>query len=174
VRTIGWGTLKLTVGTLGEIECHNVFAGYEENPVGGGPAVGTVQAGYPYECVSETCTMKGGTTAVTAENLPWSAEVVEPEEGVVRIKTGNPGKTAGAVVMRVNCIGGEFNRQFFGEVTRKFLNNGIAIGSGPAEEEFDQPGSGELESEASGGGKFQGRVKIEGYGAEELIEVKNP
>jgi hypothetical protein len=57
-------------------------------------------------------------------------------------------------------------------VVPKVLNDGISIGSGPDEEEFDQPGSGELESEGLGGLKFSGRVKIEGYGGQELIEVK--
>jgi hypothetical protein len=54
------------------------------------------------------------------------------------------------------------------------LNDGSVVGVGPDEEEFDQPGSGELESEILGGGKIAGRVKLEGYSAEELLEVKNP
>jgi hypothetical protein len=56
----------------------------------------------------------------------------------------------------------------------KVLDNGIAIGAGPDEAEFDQPGSGELESETVGGLKISGRLKVEGYRAQELIEVKNP
>jgi hypothetical protein len=29
---LGWGTLKLTNSTLGAVECHDVMAGYLENP----------------------------------------------------------------------------------------------------------------------------------------------
>jgi hypothetical protein len=66
------------------------------------------------------------------------------------------------------------NGRFFGEIAPKVLNNGISIGAGPGEEEYDQSGSGELESESFGGGKYGGKVKVMGYGSEELIEVKNP
>jgi hypothetical protein len=88
------------------------------------------------------------------------------------MRTGNRIKTAGAVFLRVNCVGVK-NTQFFAEDVPKVLNNGIVIGQSPDEEEFDQPGSGELESEA-GGLKLAGKVKFEGYGQEELVEVKNP
>jgi hypothetical protein len=145
-----------------------------ENPTGGGPAVGKVQAFAPYECVSESCKALGGTAIeVTAEKLPWSVEVTEREEGVFRMRTGNKTKAAAAVVVRVNCIG-KTNAEFFGEYAPKVLNNGVAFGSAPGEEEFDQPGSGELESAALGGLKTAGRLKTQGYGAQELIEVKNP
>ena len=89
------------------------------------------------------------------------------------MRTGNRIKAAEAAFLRVNCVGVK-NTQFFAEVAPKVLNNGISIGSAPDEEEFDQPGSGELESEALGGLKLAGKVKFEGYAEEELIEVKNP
>jgi large repetitive protein len=60
LRTIGWGTLKLTNATLGEVECHDITAGSMENPTGGGSAVGKVQAFYPYECISESCKALAG------------------------------------------------------------------------------------------------------------------
>jgi len=66
------------------------------------------------------------------------------------------------------------NTQFFAEDVPKVRNTGISIGSLPDEEEFDQPGSGELENEAFGGLKFAGKVKLMGYGGQELIEIKNP
>jgi hypothetical protein len=123
--------------------------------------------------MSGTCKTLGGTaTQVTPENLPWSTEATEVEGGAFRMRTGNRIKTAGAVFLRVNCLGVK-NTQFFAEEAPKVLNNGIVIGQLPDEEEFDQPGSGELESEA-GGLKLAGKVKFEGYGQEELIEVKNP
>jgi Domain of unknown function (DUF1929) len=174
LRMIGWGTIKLTNSTLGEVECHEIMASYLENQAGGGSAVGQVQALAPYECVSESCKALGGTYAeVTAEKLPWSTEVLQAGEGAFRIRTGNRIKSTGAVFLRDNCAGVK-STQFFAEEAPKFLNNGIAIGVGPEEVEFDQPGSGELESEALGGLKFSGKVKVEGYGTEELIEVKNP
>ena len=174
LRTIAWGTLTFTSPTLGEVECHTVSAGYSDNPTGGGAAVGKVQAFDPYECVGETCKSLGGTgIEVIPEKLPWSEEVTEPEAGVFRMNTGNRLKAAGAVFERVNCIGVK-NTQFVGEFAPKILNNGLKIGEDPAEQEFDQPGSGELESEALGGGKHGGRLKVEGYGAEELIQVKSP
>jgi PKD domain len=174
VSTIAWGTLKLTNATLGEVECHEVIAGQVENPTDGGAAVDKVQASAPYECVSESCKALGGAgIEVTAEKLPWNAEVAETEEGAFRMRTGNRLKAAGAVFERVNCIDAQ-NAQFFGENVPRFLNNGLAIGSAPGEEEFDQPGSGELESESLGAGKIGGKVKIEGYLAQELLEIKSP
>ena len=77
------------------------------------------------------------------------------------------------MVERVNCVG-KLNAQFSGEDAPKFLNNGLTIGAFPSEAEFDQPGSRELESEASGGLKFGGKLKVQGYSSQELIEVKNP
>jgi hypothetical protein len=174
VRTISWGTVKFSNATLGEVECHTVSAGFLENPTGGGSAVGQTQGFDDYECVSSSCTAQGGKgIEVTAENLPWSAEATEPEEGVLRAKNGNKTKTAAAAFQRINCIGVR-NTQFAGENTPKFLNNGLSIGAFPDEEEFDAPGSGELESEAIGGTKIAGKLKTDGFAAQELIEIKNP
>jgi hypothetical protein len=145
-----------------------------ENPSGGGSAIGKVQVLEPYECaLSELCkTALGTATRVTAENLPWSTESTEVEGGAFRTRMGNRIKAAGAVFLRVNCVGVK-NTQFFAEVAPTVLNNGISIGSGPNEEEFDKPGSRELEGEA-GGLRLEGKLKFEGYGQEELIELKNP
>jgi FG-GAP repeat len=171
--TIGWGTLKLTNASLGEVECRTVIGAKSENPIGGGTAVGKILALYPYECVSASCKALGGTgIEATAEKLPWSVEVTEPEAGVFRMRTGNKLKTVEAVFLRVNCIG-KINAQFSGEYSPRILNNGSTIGSKPGEVEFDQPGSGELESEV-GAGKIAGKFKTEGYEEEEIIEVKNP
>jgi hypothetical protein len=173
VREIAWGTLKFTNASFGEVECKTISAGYLENPTGGGSAIGKVQGHFPYECASESCKAAGGTAIeLTPENLPWSSEATEVEGGAFRARTGNRINAAGAVFLRVNCVGVK-NTQFFAEDVPRVLNNGISIGSAPDEEQFDQPGSGELESEA-GGLKLAGRVKFEGYGGEELIGVKNP
>jgi alpha-tubulin suppressor-like RCC1 family protein len=172
VRTIGWGTDKISNTTLGPVECHTISAGYSENPAGGGAAIGKVQGFFFYECVAETCKTMGGTKIeVTPEKLPWNAEVVEPEEGVFRMKTGNRAKTAGATFLKVNCEGIS-KPQFSGEDAPKILNNGISIGATPAETEFDA-GAGELESEI-GAARLEGKLKGQGYSAQELVEVKNP
>jgi hypothetical protein len=117
----------------------------------------------------------GGTgIEVTPEKLPWAGEATEPEAGVFRIRTGNKTKTANAGFVRVNCVGAK-NVQFLGESAPKALNNGVAVGALPDEDEFDQPGSGELESETGlGGVKMAGKLKTEGFGEEELVELKNP
>jgi hypothetical protein len=88
------------------------------------------------------------------------------------MKTGNKLKAAGAVFERVNCVG-KNNVQFFGENAPKVLNNGGRIGALPGEDEFDQPGSGELESEALRAGKIGGRIKVADYARQELIELEN-
>jgi hypothetical protein len=173
LRIIGWGTLKLTNPTLGEVECHNVGAGYAENPVGGGTAVGKSQAYADYECESAHCASLGGKAIEsTAEGLPWTEELIEPEAGVFRIKIGKKGKEPGSIIVKTNCVG-VFSETFFGELKPKILNNGFSIGSGPGEAEFDA-GAGELESQIFGAGKSAGKLKGEGYAAEELIEIKNP
>jgi hypothetical protein len=172
VRTIAWGTLKLTNSTVGEVECHTVSAGYLENPTGGGPAVAKVLGLVPYECVSASCRAAGGTgIEVIPGELPWSAEATEPSTGVFRMRTGKKTKAAGAVSLGVDCIGVK-NAEFLGETAPLALNNGISIGSAPDEEEFDQPGSGGLENVTLGGLTIAGKLKILGYGAQELIEVK--
>src|SRR5204862_407126 len=127
--------------------------GSVENPIGGGAAVGKSTAWSAYECVSALCTAFGGKTMlITPENLPWLEELIEPEAGVFRIKIGKQGKETGSIFVRTNCEG-KLNEQFFGEQTPKILNNGSTIGSKPGQSEFDQPGSGELESNVLGKGK---------------------
>jgi hypothetical protein len=172
LQVIGWGTIKFTNSHLGEVECHNIGAGYVENPIGGGIAVGKGEAQANYECESPSCKLFGGKIESTPESLPWAEELIEPEPGVFRIKIGKKGKETGSIVVRSKCLG-LFNEQFFGEQTPKILNNGVSIGALPGEGEFDA-GAGALESTFFGTGTTTGRVKSEGYGAQELVEVKNP
>jgi hypothetical protein len=150
------------------------MAGFLENPTGGGAPIGKIQGFAPYECVSESCKALGGTAIeVSAEMLPWSLAVAEPQPSVFRMTSGNGSKAAGAVFVTVKCVGVK-SIQFFGEYAPKVLGNGRSIGASPTEEEFDQPGSGELMSEGFGGLKFAGNTKIEGYAAQELLVVENP
>jgi len=188
VREISWGTLKLKNGVLGEVICHNIFAGFAENPTGGGNAIGKVQAFSPYECESPSCIALGGKGIdVKAGKMPWLAEAIEPKPGVFRQKTGRKGPEKnkkpneitepGFVDFTVNCEG-VTTPEFFGENRSLVLNNGKAIGSAPGElllePEKVNPESPDLESELVGNGETEGPLKVEGYGAEELIEVKNP
>jgi len=173
VRTIAWGTAKLTNITLGPVTCRNIFAGYSENPSGGGAAIGKVQAFVPYECTAPTCTSLGGTKIeITPEKLPWNAAITEPKAGEFDQLTGKKGEKggAGAIEFLVNCEG-VTKPHFFGENGTKILNNGLAIGANPGEQEFLKEPN--LESEI-GAGETEGKVKVQGYGAQELIEIKNP
>jgi hypothetical protein len=188
-RQIAWGTLKLKNKAFGEVECHNVFGGFLTNPAGGGPAKGQIQAFAPYECESSTCIALGGKgIKVTPGKLPWAAEVIEPKPGVFREKIGHKGSTAFVkpaetepefVDFTVNCEGVVIP-EFFGELDALILNNGISIGSGPGEWQLEpeavNPESKDLETEilTANKGEYEGHVKVEGYGAEELISVANP
>jgi len=192
VRQIAWGTLELKNKFLGSLICHNVFAGYGENPVGGGAAVGQVQAFYPYECEDLVCTTTLGGKAIHVNPLPnsfpWKAEVFETANGKKEFRqaTGLKGPTKnkkpttpGFIDFEVNCEG-VTTPEFFGEQDPLLQNNGTAIGSGPGTEllqpEKVNPESHDLESEIEivGTGETEGPIKVEGYGEEELLEVKNP
>src|SRR5262249_52470526 len=171
--TIGWGNLTLTNAVLGEVVCHTISAGYSENPVGGGSAIGVGKAFSAWECVSPECTKLGGKfIEIIPEGLAWTGEVIEPEENVFRGRGGNKTKTAGQVQFQVNCEG-VTKPIFTGENTPKILNNGTTVGLKPGEVEFDA-GSGELESVIVGGGKVSGKNKGQGYANQEIIEVRNP
>jgi hypothetical protein len=198
IRGIAWGTLKLHNEKLGDVECHNIFAGVGENPTGGGRAVGQVQAFYPYECVDETCKTNLGEIKVTAANfegkisLPWRAEAEEQPAGTFYGKAGFKGLTentrpteAGFIEFNANCTT-IAHPDFFGVNYLHTLNNGISIGSGPAESEgvhesVDPAHMRSLETVANSGGVGEvekgtgaANLKGEGYGQEELFEVKNP
>jgi hypothetical protein len=184
VRYITWGTLKLNNTTLGTVECHTAHEGYLENPVGGVAAKGQVQAFALYECVDETCTKVLGGSAIRpkAENLPWVTEVFENAKREFREKIGSKGKPPeeGVVAFNVDCVG-VATPLFAGELDPLILNNGTAIGSGPNELKFEtektNPEAHDLESELGGRGEVESgspSIKFEGYGTEELLEVKNP
>jgi hypothetical protein len=192
VREIAWGTVKFNNATEGTIECHNIFAGFVENPVGGGAAKGQVQGFYLYECIDETCTKVLGGTAfhITPGKFPWATEVFEDSAKQFRQKTGHKGPTPGKEPNSVtepefinivfDCTGVS-TPTFFGEQDPLLLNNGTAIGAGPGEEKLEpekvNANAKDLESELVGRGEFESGspgIKVIGYGTEELLEVKNP
>ena len=152
----------------------NIVAGFSENPLGGGNAIGKVQALVLFECVNPECIKLGGQfIEISPEHLPWRVEVTEPSAGVFRQKTGTKSERggAGSVEYFANCEG-VYKVHPFGEQSPLVLNNGTAIGLKPGQIEFDA-GSGELASEI-GGVTLAGLRKTQGYAAQELIEVKNP
>jgi hypothetical protein len=134
-------------GAFGPCE-RAVMVGFVENPTGGGPATGKVQGLAPYEC-------SPGVEWVD-EGLPWSLEVTEPQPTVLTMRIGNGSKAPGAIFLTEHPSG----VQHSGEVAAKLLSNGLGIGAIPGEYEFS--------------GLFGGKAKIEGYAAQELIEIKHP
>jgi hypothetical protein len=177
LRTLQWGVFHLANGTAGIVECHAAFEGFLENPTGGGQAKGQVQAFSPYECANPACIAMGGKfVELTTEHLPWNAEIIESPSGStpafrqkMGVKSEKGGK--GSVEFFYNCEGA-LKAHPFGETAPLILNNGLVIGAAPGEIDFDA-GAGELESEI-GGFKPEGRIKQQGFAAQELIEVKNP
>jgi hypothetical protein len=136
---------------VGVVECHNVeFAGHLEN------GVGTVQTFSLHECKSEVCKAAGGSVELTADELPWRAEVVKAE-GVSRLRLGAKGEEPQRVVLSFDCSE-LIKEQFTGEISPKVLNNG-------GELEFDA-GAGELESKTIGNAKLAGKFTVEGLKVE--------
>jgi hypothetical protein len=187
VQEISWGNSQFHNTKLGEVECHNIHAGFLVNPTGGGRAVGKVQAFFPYECTDETCTLALGEIKVKAgSTLPWKAEVMENAlkeffqktgfKGPTVNKKANPATEPGQVEININCTA-TGAADFFGVQYYKILNNGISIGSIPDEEQLQPEGATgrSLESEAFGPLESARKSdRVMGYGGQELIEVKNP
>jgi hypothetical protein len=89
VREIWWANLIVRNAKLGTVESHVVWAGYSENPIGGGIANGFVQAVDPYECNDSTCALALGELKVTiGKTLPWKLEVYEPKANEFWEKVG--------------------------------------------------------------------------------------
>jgi hypothetical protein len=188
VREIFWGNIQLHSAKLGEVECHNINAGLLVNPTGGGRAEGKVQAFFPYECTDEFCTTQLGELKVTnGKTLPWKAEFVENAAKEFFEKTGfkgptvnkkaNPATEPGQVEFNVNCTT-VAAADLFGVQYYKILNNGISIGSAPDEEQLQAEGATgrnlESESEAFLPLERKERIRVIGFGGQELIAVKNP
>jgi hypothetical protein len=192
LRYIGWGVVQLANTRLGLVTCHLILAGFAENPTGGGRSVGKVQAFDQYECEDPTCAGAAGELKVkTGSTLPWKAEVVENAskeffqktgfKGPTENKKANPATEPGQVEFNINCttIGAP---DFFGVQYYKILNNGVSIGVVPGQEQIQSEAANpanarNLESETFGPGENETGtpgLKVEGFGGEELIEVKNP
>jgi hypothetical protein len=133
--------------------------------------------------VAPTCEAQGGKrVTLTSAKLPWPATVFENAKREFREKLGfreqrliNPREEL--VIFAYNCEGVR-TTEVAGEQFPLILNNGISIGAGPVELQFEpekvNPESHNLTTEVVGPVEVEGRIKMVGYGAEELIEVKNP
>src|SRR5262249_8079583 len=151
-RFTATGTLTLSTQVVGQVECHVTFSGSVE----GSKPIGIVQSFSATKCVARTCETLGGKgVKLSPEQLPWNAEVIQPEGGDGRFKLGFKGtsKEPGVMELAFNCKG-VFNALFFGETAPKILQDG-------AELEFDS-GSGELTSSEIGPGRLSGKFKVEG------------
>jgi hypothetical protein len=183
VFELGWGKLNPKNATLGVTECKYVFAGYLENPVGGGAALGRVLAFSSFGCANASCLALGGKgITLTPEELPWKTEVIEPVAGEFRQKLGfksteksKPPKEPGYVDLKWNCEGVN-EEKWFGETDPRILDNGLSIGALPDEVEFAPGASGEsaLETEALGNIELEGRAKTQGFANQAFVEVHNP
>ena len=164
VREVGWGTLTTLNEKLGSVECHAIRAGFDENPTGGGAAKGKVQAFTPYECNDPTCATSLGEIKVTAGKLPWQTEASVP-------KAGEFGEKSNSVAITEDCTT-IMEATFAGEVDPHIVA-GISIGSAPSslisEKEVLKN---ELKPEETL--ELKARAAIQGFAAEELLEIKDP
>jgi hypothetical protein len=180
---IGWGTITLAltkppvdVGTT--ITCHNVIAGYGENPAGGGAGTGQVEVFSTFNCESEKNCLLGEATKVVAEKLPWPTLLTEEVAGTIRQETTG----VGVDIECVNKSNGKIEKEVKFDIgtepvkekgQRPSVHKG-ASALHPGFVEFG-PGSGELEvvgSKESVTGKTEGEVKTLGYEEQELINAK--
>jgi hypothetical protein len=179
-RMLGWGNVTYTNATVGSVECHTLYAEALENPpvtveeVGGKkvvrehPARGWRQVWGPYECVSPLCASAAGSIEVQtslgfAGN--WTAELTEVQAGVIRDQWP-------LVSVSFSCPQAYSTASFAGSIAPRFVGDGTAIGSVPEEVAFDA--NSPTLTGADGALTLGGRIKVEGYGAEELTTVRNP
>jgi hypothetical protein len=181
IPTVTWGTLELK-SALGIVKCHNVDAGWIENPTSGNPGIDATENFIPYffPCEAPGCpgeikvigeglsTTVAGTTFLAPES--WWPSELEVVEGVIRDKAGltatSPTKN---VKVRIQCnIGTEdvVNTVYEGENFPQQVNGTSA--AKPAFGEFGA-GSGGLVSKEFGGSETIGKDKIMGYEEQEVL-----
>jgi hypothetical protein len=162
VPIISWGTLTLKNAALGTVTCHNVEAGWIQNPVGGGAGISMIESYSSFfECAAPGCP---GTISVISERLPWSAELFR-EGKVIRHATKGIELTT---ICTVKEAGQLFDLLFSGELAPEAVKGTSA--AKPSFDEFGQ-GSGSLLSGEASGGEISGRLKMMGYEEQEVITV---
>jgi len=190
---MSWGTLKLENSKLGLITCKNAFGGLAEDPgvkgPGDLPGQGTVQGYAAYNCTGPLCEVAGEPVEVTplgkATNpvtkaketvgritTPWETVVNEPEPGKWKLKVGNKVEASETkILFGVVCAAQALKAEFHGELNIAG-EGGTVIGSAPAKLTFEKAATGELES-TIGTGTVEGKVKLQGYEAQEVLTVVN-
>ncbi len=112
IPTISWGTLSLESGA-GTVTCRTATLGDDENPVGGGPGRSETDAFATAACEAPGCTPTLGLAPViTAEELPWGAEL---EESKVAPLTESSGGLRPVIRLRTyKAEGEEFGARGYG------------------------------------------------------------
>jgi hypothetical protein len=195
---LSWGTLQLENSKLGLITCKNAFGGSATDPGAAGPGdargAGEVLGYTAYGCSSTVCEAGGepvevtplgkGTNPLTKAKevvqritVPWETSVLEPKEKEWKLHVGNKvnkegeAKFENKILFKVVCAAQALAAEFHGELN--ILGEaGTLIGSAPATLTFKGAESGELES-SIGTGTVKGKVKLQGYGTQEVLSVEN-
>lgn len=183
--TVTWGTLELK-SALGIVKCHNVDAGWIENPKGAvageKPGIGATENFIPFffPCEAPGCpgeikvigeglsTTVPGTSFLAPES--WWPTELEREGEIIRAKSGET-KTSPAkkVLVRIQCnIGTEDVVNTVYEGTNFPEQKNGASAAKPAFAEFG-PGSGGLVSKEFGGSETIGKDKVMGYEEQEVL-----
>ena len=190
---MSWGTLKLENSKLGLITCKNAFGGLAEDPgvkgPGDLPGQGTVQGYAAYNCTGPLCEVAGEPVEVTplgkATNpvtkaketvgritTPWETVVNEPEPQ----DPASPAQYMAKVTNMYRLVRLAFETDTTRTVTLMLDSvageGGTLIGSAPAKLTFEKAATGELES-TIGTGTVEGKVKLQGYEAQEVLTVVN-
>jgi hypothetical protein len=160
---LAWGALTLQNAKIGAVTCHTLDGGDFANPAGRGAGKGAIDAFTVYDCVAPTCEAAGGKAEVLPEKLEWSSLLIE-EGPVFRDKLEG-------IALRVICAASALNVEFHGTLKPRF-KAGTSIGSAPSKLEFEA-GSGSLES-VEGPGALTGNLKVMGFEAAEIVQVRNP
>jgi hypothetical protein len=187
-----WGTLNLEAPAVGILKCKYAITGVASDPGTKGegdlPGEAKFQGLTAYSCTGPVCELAGEPVEITALGqasnpitksketvgritTPWEAHLNEPKAGEWRLKIGN--KTAGSgtqIRLSTPCAGQAKTLEFHGELN-PVGENGTLIGAAPAILTFKGAESGELEGTTSV--TMVGKLKLMGYGSQEVISVVN-
>jgi hypothetical protein len=159
VRIIGWGNVTFSTRTIGEVECQSLFAEGLTNfsptePNEPPPAArGGVSVWPLYRCNAPGCVGQGGALTASISFNEYSARLVESAPGVIRDS-----------IPATVALGCPSPTSYSGEIAPSFMGDGISA-SGPEELKLES---------GPGGLSMSGNLKLEGYGAEELLSAKTP
>jgi hypothetical protein len=182
IPVVAWGTLSLTNtagGSGGKVTCHNVTAGFAENPgegATGAAGIGETQTFDPYACESKACTAAatGGGPATyvsviaeptayvsptspggNATNLGWKSHLIF-EEATKLIRSESEG-----VKVNVHChvetgANAKTGEPEFGVVTNEISEGSNRPSSGPVRLTASNPPFLEFDATGKGSGELHG------------------